>query len=64
MIIINQHKIVKAKFIEIIFEGSGDPSMTHKIKGVKFRDKDGNYFLGIGDIPCMPADKAELLNDV
>ena len=54
MFIIEQYELSKAKYIEIVYEGSGNPDMIHEIKGIKFRDAKGYYYFGIGEIPCMP----------
>ena len=57
MYVAEKHELSKAKYVEIIYQGSGNPAETHELVGVKFLDENGCYFVGIGDIPCMGAEK-------
>lgn len=42
--------IEKAKDVEIMMEGSGDPKDDHVIVGVRFLDKNGKCLFGFGGI--------------
>ena len=60
MIVREQIQALSVRFIDIDYEGSGDPAEEHSIIGITFRDKDGNILRSIGEITDMP-DKSEYM---